>query len=142
MHDSSSRHAAPSGPTHPVWVTGRADSGLGVREAQPQGFFFCFFFPLQAVISMETQTAVESGCLRSFYFSFSLRVTWSVCSVYLPPVVCSRAPGHAGAGCEPEALCSSFKSLLGSSLFPVVSQICCDWDFLFFCNLASDDVSK
>lgn len=75
MHDSSSRHAAPSGPTLPVWVTGRADSGLGVREAQPQGGFF-FFFSLQAVISMETQTAVESGCLRSFYFSFSLRVTW------------------------------------------------------------------
>lgn len=116
MHDSSSRHAGPSGPTLPVWVTGRADSGPGVREAQPRGVFFP---PLQAVISMETQTAVQSGCLRSFYFTFDLRVTWSVCSVFLTSSGLQPGPGHVGGGLELKALGSSFRSLLGSSLFPV-----------------------
>lgn len=58
MHDSSSRPAALEGPTLPVWVTGRAHSGRGVKEAFS-------FFPLQAVISMETQTAVSSGCCKA-----------------------------------------------------------------------------
>lgn len=35
--------------------------------------------------------------------------------------------GHAGAGFKPKVRCSSFKS---SSLFAVVSQVSCDWDFM------------
>lgn len=64
MHDSSSRHAAPSGPTLPVWVTGRADSGPGVREARPQGGFF--FSPRKPLLAWRPRRRFKVAVCGAF----------------------------------------------------------------------------
>lgn len=95
---------------------------------------------LQAVISMETQTAVLKLC--RFYFTSNLRVAWSVCSMFWPPVVCSRAPGPHRSGFKTHCTLFFIQEFVPFlSLYSFLSKLL--WLGLFvFYNHDTDDISK